>query len=33
MTLLRWERGEVTPRPENARLYRQFLDTLRDAVA
>lgn len=33
MTLLRWERGEVRPRRENARLYRQFLDALQEATA
>lgn len=33
MTLIRWERGDVRPRPENARLYRQFLEALQEATA
>jgi DNA-binding transcriptional regulator YiaG len=33
MTLLRWERGEITPSTENAVRYRAALDALRRAVA
>lgn len=32
MTLLRWERGEITPSNESAARYRAALDALRRAV-
>jgi DNA-binding XRE family transcriptional regulator len=32
MTFLRWEKGDVTPRLEDALRYRRFLDELRRAV-
>jgi transcriptional regulator with XRE-family HTH domain len=32
MTVLRWERGETTPRRDDAVRYRQLLDALAGAV-
>lgn len=32
MTVLRWERGRVTPRATNAVAYRQLLDALQEAM-
>jgi len=32
MTVLRWERGDVPPRRENAIRYRRFLRALEEAI-
>ena len=32
MSISRWERGEATPRADNARLYVRLLETLQEAV-
>jgi DNA-binding XRE family transcriptional regulator len=33
MTYIRWERGDVQPRREHARQYRQFLNALQQAIS